>query len=263
MKARDLIDELEKVGSAPDVTCDTVKSGDPDKEIKKVAVSMFATVKNIKEISAWGADMLLVHEPTYYDHLEAGNVTPVTEAKRELVEKSGMVIYRHHDRMHAGEPDGIAEGELYYLGLRGRVEKTPYFASYLMTLDEPKTALELADLMESELGIKHVRIAGERSKKAKNIALCFGTPGGVFELLCNDGVDAVLVGEACEWQVAEYARDAAELGINKSLVVMGHIGSERDGMRLLTKRLSEAHPELEFKYFECGEVYSYTEDKNS
>ena len=262
MRARDLIDEIRIGGSAPEVTCDTVKSGDPDKKIKKVAVSMFATVKNIKAVSEWGADMMIVHEPTYYDHLESGAETPVTRAKRELVEKSGIVIYRHHDRMHARVCDGITEGELYYLGLRGRVEKTPYFASYLMTLDEPKTAIELAQMMEGKLGIKHVRIAGQRSKKSKSIALCFGTPEGVFDLLCDERVEVVLVGEACEWQVAEYARDAAELGFNKSLIVMGHIGSERDGMRLLAKKLSEAHPELEFRYFECGEVYSYTGDEN-
>lgn len=260
MKAIDLIEELKKEGNAPKITCDTVKSGNPEKIIQKVAVSMFATVKIIKEASAWGADMLLVHEPTYYAHLEDGPETPVTKLKRDLIERSGMVIYRHHDRMHASEPDGIAEGELHYLGLTGKIEKSPYFASYIMTLDEPKTAKELAQAMEERLKIKHVRIAGEKNKKAKTLALCFGTPGGIFELLSDEKIDALLIGEACEWQIAEYARDAAELGFNKSLIVMGHIGSERDGMRHITNRLTRLHPDVQFKYFECGEVYSYTDE---
>lgn len=258
MKAIELIEEIRKSGKAPEITCDTVKSGNTEKELRKVAVSMFATVKVIKEASAWGADMLLVHEPTYYAHLEDGPETPVTRAKRDLIEKSGMVIYRHHDRMHASEPDGIAEGELHYLGLTGKIEKTPYFASYIMTLDEPKTATELALTMEERLRIKHVRLAGEKNKKAKRLALCFGTPGGIFELISDDSVDALLIGEACEWQVAEYARDSAELGFNKSLIVMGHIGSERDGMRLMAERLASDYPEISFKYFDCEEVYSYT-----
>ena len=38
---------------------------------------------------------------------------------------------------------------------------------------------------------------------------------------------------------------------------MGHIGSERDGMRLLAKRLNEKHDSLDVRYFECGEVYNY------
>ena len=115
--------------------------------------------------------------------------------------------------------------------------------------------------MEKRLGIKHVRIAGARNYKSKRIALCFGTPGGVFQLLCDDTVDMVLTGEACEWKLSEYARDSDLLGIKKSLIVMGHIGSERDGMRLLADRLNEKYDKVDVKYFECGEVYSYTDDK--
>ena len=42
---------------------------------------------------------------------------------------------------------------------------------------------------------------------------------------------------------------------DKTLIVMGYIGSERDGMRLLTERLQQWHNDLEIRYFECGEVY--------
>ena len=66
------------------------------------------------------------------------------------------------------------------------------------------------------------------------------------------------VREACEWQVCEYVRDAAELGINKSVIVMGHVGSERNGMRLLCEKLVDDHSDIQFKYFENEEVYSYT-----
>ena len=111
--------------------------------------------------------------------------------------------------------------------------------------------------MEKELKISHVRIAGVRESKATRIALCFGTPRG-GDLLKQADVQMVLTGEACEWQLGEYAHDAAALGINKSLIVMGHIGSERDGMRLLAKRMKEHYTEFETMYFECEEVYSYT-----
>ena len=60
--------------------------------------------------------------------------------------------------------------------------------------------------------------------------------------------------------LGEYARDAGALGFNKSIIVMGHIGSERDGMKLLAERLSKKHNSFETKYFECGEVYTYTEE---
>ena len=258
MKAIDLINELCKQGPAPEVTCDTVKAGDPEKEIQKVAVTMFPTIKTIREANAWGADMLIVHEPTYYDHMEMGKETEVSRIKREMIDESGMVIFRFHDRMHAAAPDGIAEGQLHYLGITGKIERTPYFASYIMTLDKELTALELGLLIEKRLGIKKVRIAGERNKPIKTLALCFGSPGGVFELISDPKIDSMLIGEVCEWKVCEYTRDACELGINKSLIAMGHVGSERYGMRLLCGKLANKHPDIEFKYFENEEAYSYT-----
>ena len=115
--------------------------------------------------------------------------------------------------------------------------------------------------MENDLNIAHVRIAGERNKKSTRLALCFGTPGGVFDLLRDENIEIVLTGEACEWMLGEYARDAAALGINKTLIVMGHIGSERDGMRLLSQKLSMRHSDLDIKYFESGEVYTYADSK--
>lgn len=261
MKAIELIEEL-KSGAFPlkARTCDTVKSGNPEKEIKKVATAMFATVDVMKGVKEWGADMLIVHEPTYYDHYEEMISNPVTEAKKKLIEDSGIVLFRYHDYMHHREMDQIPEGEIHYLGLKGKFEKTQYSASYMYYLDEPITALDLAKKIEKELNIKHVRIAGERNKKSSRIALCFGTPGGVYDLLRDENVDIVLTGEACEWMLGEYARDASALGYNKSLIVMGHIGSERDGMRLLAEKLSKNYTSFETKYFECGEVYTYTEE---
>lgn len=259
MKAHELFEEIIKGGQAGEITCDTLKAGDPNKELKKVAVTMFATVETVKRAREWGADMLIVHEPTYYDHMEKIDELPAVVAKRRLIEESGITIYRYHDYMHHRDVDQIPEGEIYYLGLKGKVEKTPYSASYLFTSDEPITALELANKMENELGTKRVRIAGTRDQKSTKIALCFGTPGGVFELLSSEDVEIVLTGEACEWKLAEYARDANALGMNKTLIVMGHIGSERDGMRLLAKRLSENYTDFETRYIECGEVYTYTD----
>ena len=261
MKAYELFNEIIKGGRADTKTCDTIKAGDPNKELKKVAVTMFATVDTVKRAKEWGADMLIVHEPTYYDHFEEIDELPVVKEKRKLIEESGITIYRYHDYMHHRDIDQIPEGEVYYLGLKGNFVKTPYSASYMFTSEEPISAYELATKMENELGIKRVRIAGTRDKKSTKIALCFGTPGGVFELLSSDDVEIVLTGEACEWKLAEYARDADALGINKTLIVMGHIGSERDGMRLLAKRLGEKHAEFETRYIECGEVYTYTDEK--
>ena len=77
----------------------------------------------------------------------------------------------------------------------------------------------------------------------------------LFEELKNLDTEIVIAGEVCEWQWAEYARDAGELGFKKSLIVLGHMTSERDGMKLLTDKMAMKYSNLEIKYFDCGDVY--------
>ena len=80
----------------------------------------------------------------------------------------------------------------------------------------------------------------------------------MFEEL-SGWADVVLTGEACEWRLGEYARDAAQLGFAKAMLILGHCGSERDGMRYIAGLLKDAVPALDVRYFESGEVYTYCE----
>ena len=254
MKAIELIKILEEGATPPNPTCDTVKVGDPEKTVKKVGVTMFATIEVLKKAKEWGADMLIVHEPTYYDHMDVIKNDPIVLAKKAIVDQSGMLIYRYHDNMHYRNADLISYGQVKYLGLSGKIEATQYSASSMMISDTPVSARELVSRMKNELGIPHVRVSGELDKKFTKIALCFGTPGGVFELL-RDEAEIVLTGEASEWRLAEYARDGALLGFDKALIVMGHIGSEAGGMIVLADDLKEKYKDLEVQYFESGAVY--------
>jgi len=86
--------------------------------------------------------------------------------------------------------------------------------------------------------------------------LGWGAPGGVWEALTGDA-EIVIVGETCEWQMAEYARDASQLGMNKTLLILGHCGSERDGMKHISELLQKKIPSVEVRYFESSEVYTY------
>lgn len=262
MKANELMEKLfsmSKVDFSGRDTCDTLKAGEADKELKKVAVCCIATVEVIKRAHAWGADLLITHEPTFYDHMDNKiENDPVIKAKEELLLKTGMTLYRFHDHPHSMEPDMIGAGELHYLELEGDYRKGDYFGSNKFICHEPITPKKLAKRIEDKLGVKHVRICGATDVPCTRIATCFGTPGGVFEELRNPNIDIVLVGEACEWMLGEYARDAAQLGMKKALLIIGHMGSERDGMRYCARYMQDNFSEFETKYFDCGEVYTYT-----
>ncbi len=258
MKACDLI-ELLKGTTQLSKTCDTIKFGDERKEIFKVAVCMVPTIDVIRSAKEWGADMVIFHEPLYYNHWDVPMSDIVTQVKRSVVESSEMVFFRYHDYMHSSLIDEIIEGELTSLGLSGNLKDGAVFV-----LDQPLTALTLAKLIEDRLNISHVRIAGELNKEATKIALRFGDgmSSGMIDVINDDDVEIVLTGETVEWMVSEYVRDAKSIGRNKSLIVMGHIGSERDGMKVLTEKLKKKVPSVTFRYLECGEVYFYTDKIN-
>ena len=263
MKAREIMERL--FAFAMDWadfsnTCDTCKAGDPEREVKRVAVCMFPTPDVIKDAKAWGAELLIVHEPAYYNHFDNHSDDKIEVEKHRLIEGSGITVWRYHDHPHYTFPDQIAVGQLRQFGLKGEIEYTHSFDLVRVHLDEPITPRALAKDIEKKCGIRHLRVCGAADVPCSVISGMFGAPGGaIFDELKSDKCEMLLVGETCEWQVAEYARDAAQLGYKKALIIMGHVGSERDGMVYIADLLKETIPELEVRYIECGEVYTYTD----
>ena len=252
MLIRELISEMDVMPNS----CDIVKFGNTEQELTGVVVTMWATPNVIREAARMGANLIITHEPTFYEDADTPRDNPVDRAKLALIEDSGVVIYRYHTMMHKFVPDLIPAGARHFLGIGGRLTPTEYFGSSILELDEPMSANEIADLFRERLGVRHIRIAGNGDFKGRTVGMCLGMPGGVYEILRDERTDIVLVGEACEFRQCEYARDAAELGLNKAIVVLGHEGSERAGMRYLARLLSERHPDVKISYVECGEVYN-------
>ena len=263
MRANELIAELEQAGKDANYThtCDTIKAGDPERPLRKVGVTMMPTAEVLEQAALWGADMLIVHEPLYYvhhDNIEGREDDPVIAKKKLFVEECGITIYRYHDHMHHNWPDLICEGEMKSIDVDGLLAHGYYYATSRYFLDSPMTALQMAKRIEDKLGIAHVRVIGDTKSRMTRVSCCFGATGHLTDEVAN-GQELVLCGEADEWCDCEYFRDAAKFGIHAALLVLGHVGSERDGMKLLAQRIGERHQDLDVRYFDCGEVYTYTD----
>lgn len=256
MKAYEIMDWLFSLGdiSSFSKTCDTLKCGDPQKETEKVAVTMFATPDVIKETHAWGADLVIVHEPLYYNHFDEHSDDEIEVKKRTLLESTGMTVYRYHDHPHVAKPDMINEGMYRAIGLSGRCESDEK-GTVRFYLDEAISPRKLANLMKEKLGIKHLRLAGNGDTPCRVISGMFGLRAGVDAELRSEKSEIVIGGEICEWSACEYARDAAQLGYKKAVIVMGHVPSERNGMEYIADVIKQKYPVLEVKYFESGEVF--------
>lgn len=258
MKAYEIMDILFSMADMTgfENTCDTLKCGSAEKEVKKVGVTMFPTVDVIKRAYEWGTDLLIVHEPLYYNHMDNHTDEKVEVKKRDLLESTAMTVYRYHDHSHIARPDMISVGMFEALGLDGEYEYDPD-GLVRYHLSEKMTPRDLASLMEKRLDIKHLRIAGGVDIPMRVLSGKFGSPGGVGRELRNEKSEIILVGEVCEWADCEYARDAAQLGFKKAVIAMGHIPSERNGMVYISDILKEKCPDIEVKYFESGEVFQY------
>lgn len=260
MKARELMEDLFSLARPGDFsrTCDTCKAGDPEAEITHVATAMFGTPAVIRAAAEWGAQLLIVHEPLYYNHMDVHSEEAQECEKRELIRSLGLTVYRYHDYPHATSPDIIFEAVMRRLALPGKLDLSQY-ALARVELDEPMTAVEVARLCEERLGIGYARIAGCRDVPAKTVSCIVGAIGnGIFRELHRPECEILLLGENVEWSACEYARDAAELGHHKSVIMLGHVGSERAGMESTAELIRARHPELCCRYFECGEVFTYT-----
>lgn len=261
MKALEIINDLFSLARPVsfEQTCDTLKAGDPNVEVAKVAVAMFGTVDIIRQASTWGAELLIVHEPIYYNHYDEHSDDPFECEKRKLIEESGLTIYRFHDHPHCTDPDIITTGEINYLGLDCTIEKTDVFDLTRLHLKNPITPRALAKYMEDTLGIAHIAIVGAADEPCTNVSLMVGTPGGYETEMRRSDTEIIVTGEISECCLGEHIRDAAQLGHRKAFLVLGHVGSERDGMKYTAEILKKRQPQLDVRYFECGEIYTYTD----
>jgi putative NIF3 family GTP cyclohydrolase 1 type 2 len=226
-------------------TVDTIKSGDEAVDVKGIVTTMFATVDVIRRTAALGANFIIAHEPTFYNHRDETawlDNDQVFQFKEELLKKHGIVVWRFHDYWHTHRPDGVLMGVLTKLGWQNY-----YNAENPRMIAVP--GMTLADVMKhakKSLGIRQVRFIGDPKQVCKRIALMPGAAGGRSQIqaLKAEKPDVLIVGEVAEWETAEYIRDAQAMKLPMSLIVLGHAESEEPGMEWLVSWLQPKVPDI-------------------
>ncbi|MEM9328796.1 MAG: Nif3-like dinuclear metal center hexameric protein, partial [Bacteroidota bacterium] len=80
-------------------TVDTFKSGDSGDEITGIATTFLATLEVLKQAKAQGLNMIITHEPTFYNHLDETEHLEgdkVFAAKQQFIEDNKMIVWRFH-----------------------------------------------------------------------------------------------------------------------------------------------------------------------
>jgi len=243
LTAREIVSRIQAHVGVPwqAETVDTFKAGNPDEPITGIAVTMMATMDVLERATASGKNLVITHEPTFYNHLDKLDVLPQKEkdlvlaAKLAFIAEHHLVVWRFHDHWHQRTPDGIEVGMAHALGWEKQQDAEN---QYLFVV--PETTLEsLAADLKKKLDIHVLRVVGDPHLKIKKVGLVPGASGFQKETLVleRNDVDVLVTGEPREWETVEYVADAVAQGKHKGLIILSHIPSEQAGMEECTRWL--------------------------
>ncbi len=231
---------------------DTLIVGRWNQEVRGIATSFMATFDVIKRANRQGLNLVLTHEPTFYNHLDNrdtyGAQDPVVLEKLRYIEENDMVIFRYHDLPHQAQEDMINAGLVEKLGWQGFEMENMIFQSPFNTLGT------LSEFLKEHFEASTIRVVGDPDMSITTIGILPGAygPQAQVEAYKNHRIDVLIVGESREWETIEYARDAMEMGGKTALIVLGHADSEEPGMEFVANWLEQLIPEVPVQFVPAG-----------
>jgi len=262
LSANAVIEQIKSHVGVPwtEPTVDTFKAGDPQVPVTGIAVTMMATLDVLQRAAANGHNLIITHEPTFYDHqdnpaqLPQGEQDPVLKQKRDFIAQHHLVIWRFHDYWHRRKPDGIEAGNVRALGW----EKFQDPASQYLFIIPETTVAKLAEDLCVKLHAAVPRIAGDRDMRVTRVAFSPGSAGfhretGALEM---PDVQVLIAGETHEWETVEYVTDAYTEGRAKALILLGHIASEQAGMEECAHWLRTFIPDVPIEFVPTADMWA-------
>src|ERR1700720_4087724 len=135
--AREVVQRIQEHVGVPwqKETVDTFKAGDADTRVTGIAVTMMATFEVLQRAAASGSNLIITHEPTFYNHLDDFAEIPQKENDPVLAEKLAflkehhLVVWRFHDHWHKRTPDGHTGNMIQTLGWEAFLKKKDHYHS--------------------------------------------------------------------------------------------------------------------------------------
>lgn len=281
LSAQEVITRIqESLGSerAPN-SPDGFKAGDPNTPVKAIATTAMATLDVLKRASAARANLVLTYEPTFFGRQDgptpppppsppqsSGNARPaaartyfglaandpVYKAKKEFIEKNGLVVYRLRDGWQARKENELTTGLAESLGwTKYRVKPDD------VLYDIPKaTAEETVAYIRKKLNLRGgLRAVGDRKATVRRVLLYPGsmTPATMWQRY--EETDLIVAGEVREWENTHYAADIYTVGEKRGLITIGRVVSEDPGMRACAAWLKNVVKEVPAQWITVGDLY--------
>jgi putative NIF3 family GTP cyclohydrolase 1 type 2 len=258
LTARQVVEKIQNQIGAPidPKTVDSFKAGDPNTPVTGIVTTFMDTYDVLRQAVAAGANLIITHEPTFYNHLDQTNFLqddPVYQQKLAYIRDHHLVIWRFHDQWHWRNPDGIIQGFIQAVGWQKY--RRPYEQN-AFTLP-PTSVAQLAADLRDKLNSHSIRVVGDPLLRVTDVAFLPGSSGEDKEIkeLERDDVQVLVAGETPEWETIAYVRDAVAEGRHKALILIGHEVSEEPGMEYCARWLRPLFPNLPVTFIPAGEPF--------
>jgi putative NIF3 family GTP cyclohydrolase 1 type 2 len=280
MKAKELQEHMQKIGTWVnwEDTEDRFLAGDPESEVKGIAVSWMATFPNLKRALEAECNLFVTHEHLFTAVIDQEgkvvggsmspkipfHIDPVTKAsiyldnndawvkKKKWVDETKIVVYRCHDFWDDFPEIGVLGAWADWLGFNDEpvAEKRMYEVHETGNVTLGELAQKILQRVKP-LGQDVVHVVGDLNKKVSRIAIGTGVAthyrhmfdmGADVLLLTDDGTHIALSGQ---WSI--------DSGI--PLIIVNHATSEEPGMRTLAKYIQEKFPKIPVTQIPVGCIY--------
>ena len=214
-----------------------------DRNIRKIATGVTASLSFLEKARDAGADAVLVHHGYFWKNEDA-RITGIKRGRIELLLKSGMSLFAYHLPLDAHPELGNNAKLGQMLGFSFESRFGDQGIAMLGEIDRP-LSLDALEKRVSEKLSRVPLIVGKKPKIVKRIAWCSGAAQGYLLEAAKLGADAYLSGEISEQTVHE----AEESGI--AYLCAGHHATERYGIVALGEHLASRF-DLEHEFIDAG-----------
>ncbi len=228
-------------------TIDIFTFGDPQTEIKGVAVAWKPTFAALKEAAARGANVFISHESIAMNaknYSMKQDIEFMRDSEKEMFDwltENNMVVYRCHDLLDRVEPFGVRRAWHEGLELGGEVVYDKY--PHLITKISPCSLRNLAKHIAAQtapLRQDGVLVVGDLDKEVSRV----GTGTGMsykLDSFYKAGADVVVCTDDAHNQVRQGSH-YEETGM--SMIIVNHGVSEEWALRNLAQHLQEQFPDI-------------------
>ncbi|MDE3195890.1 MAG: Nif3-like dinuclear metal center hexameric protein [Acidobacteriota bacterium] len=225
----------------------TITVGDPAMPVRGIATTAMATVDVLRQAAKQNANLVLTYEPAFFSKAERPMPDdPVYSAKKEFIEKNGLVVAR------VTKIPNMLEGLADSLGWSKHRVKAGDALYEIPAASAEQTVAAIRSKLNLRGGLRAV---GDRKAQVRRVLLHPGPMTPAIMWARYTEVDMVVAGEVREWENTHYAADIFTAGQKRNLVTVGRVMSEDPGMRLFAESLKSVVKEAPATFIAAGDAY--------